>query len=1013
MKIKLVLTFALALFFTACSGGGGGGDVPPTTSDTTPPTVSVYSPRDVDTDIDITAELVLTFSEDIQKGSGNITIKKTDDNSTVETIDIANTTVSSNTLTINPSSNFNYSTGYYVQIDATAIDDTSGNSYAGISSSAAWNFTTESDTVAPTVSAYSPADNGTSVDVTTNLVLTFSEAIQKGTGNITIKRASDDTTFETIDVTSSAVTVSSTTLTINPYSDFNYSTSYYVQIDVTAIDDMAGNSYAGISDTTTWNFTTDEHGDGFDTASFVDINTTDTSTSYIDARFDDVNDIDCFKFYVVSSGSLQLAGFTILDGTVDGLTYAFYDQNKSYLTPSSQTINVTPGTYYLKVQEDNGGIGGYRLTFNYTKSFDDTTAPTAYRLIPSDNDKFTYPSQEFKLLFSENIAAGAGTVKIYDSGDTLIETINASDTTIDENMVTMNPSNLSNGTSYYLKIDSNAFNDLSGNSYVGISNTTSWNFTTIPSGYDDNEDYIPDSIEAVNGMSSSSSDEDGDGVVDGLNLTGSYGDEFFDKQWHILSLGTEVNDNGFATIYGNDLNVLGLYHRYMGYNGGNNIIVQVVDNGVDADHEDLADNMDIARSYYGIIPTQGDPSPIVATDTHGTEVAGIIGARAFNGKGVRGIAPFVKIAGSNYITYQSVTNLEKVWYSGDGANEIAITNNSWGSYYNTSTVYELILQYGTTYLRDGKGRIYVFSAGNDRGDNGSANLHYMKNNRYGVAVAAVRHDNTYAVYSTPGSNVLVSGYAGDYSSTSPTIGTTTVMGQGTPGAGGDTWAEDTAGNYTYAMNGTSAAAPVVSGSLALVLEACPDLTWRDVKYLAAKNSVKIDSDNATWVQNSAGFWHSVDYGYGLINPKGMIAECTNGYTNLPTEINFEVNTTYTSSNSIPDNDSNGISFTIDTSSETTINNVEWVEVTINSNHTYASDLKVELTSPSGTTTELIHAGTNATTIGISNFMEGGHRLSSAAFYDESANGNWTVKVSDLSAVDTGDINSIGLKVYGH
>ena len=512
-------------------------------------------------------------------------------------------------------------------------------------------------------------------------------------------------------------------------------------------------------------------------------------------------------------------------------------------------------------------------------------------------------------------------------------------------------------------------------------------------------------------MNSSNADEDGDGTLDGLNLTGIYGDEFFDKQWHISSIGKEVNDYGFASVYGNDLNVMGLYHRYMGYNGGTPVIVQVVDDGVDADHEDLVDNMDLTRSYYGDTPTVGDPSPDSVTDTHGTMVAGIIGARAFNGKGVRGIAPFVKLAGSNFLSHQTAAHLDAVWYSGDGANEIAVSNNSWGSYYNASTVFEETMALGTSNLRDGKGRIYVIAAGNDRENTGNTNLKYATNNRYPIVVGALRHDNTHSVYSTPGSSILVSGYAGDYYYTSPTIATTTVMGQSTPGS--TTWESDTNGNYTYIMNGTSAASPTVSGAMALVLEACPNLTWRDVKYLTAKNAIQVDSDNASWVQNGAGLWHSTDYGYGLVNPQGMIAECTGGYSNLPAETNFDINGTLALDIPYYYDSYTALNININASSITTVNNIEWVELTLDSNHSYAGDLQVYLTSPAGTTTMLLQADVNVSEIGSATFMSGGHRMGSAAFYDENATGTWSVYVYDLISDDSGGINALDFKVYGH
>jgi hypothetical protein len=110
---------------------------------------------------------------------------------------------------------------------------------------------------APTLATLSPADDSTDATQNTKLTATFNENIQKGTGNITLKKSADNSTVETFDVaTSPRVTVSGATLTIDPASVLAGLTGYYVQIDATAVKDMANNSFAGIADATTWNFTT-------------------------------------------------------------------------------------------------------------------------------------------------------------------------------------------------------------------------------------------------------------------------------------------------------------------------------------------------------------------------------------------------------------------------------------------------------------------------------------------------------------------------------------------------------------------------------------------------------------------------------------------------------------------------------------------------------------------------------------------------------------------------------------
>jgi hypothetical protein len=237
-------------------------------SDTTSPTIALLSPLDEATEVALTANLVATFSESIQKGTGNILIKKISDNSTVETIDVttALATVSGNTLTIDPTASLDGATAYFVEIDATAIKDLADtpNFFTGISGNSTWNFTSLTpDTTAPAITAVAPADNIIGMSPTANLTVTYNETVQKGTGFITIKKTSDNSTVEAIDVTTAAVTVASTLVTIDPSVTLDASTEYYVLIDATAIRDEAAapNNNAGITSTTQWSFKTFTPGD--------------------------------------------------------------------------------------------------------------------------------------------------------------------------------------------------------------------------------------------------------------------------------------------------------------------------------------------------------------------------------------------------------------------------------------------------------------------------------------------------------------------------------------------------------------------------------------------------------------------------------------------------------------------------------------------------------------------------------------------------------------------------------
>ena len=116
----------------------------------------------------------------------------------------------------------------------------------------ATSFLSPFDNIVPTILTFSPADEATAVTIGSNIVVTFSETIQRGSGDIILKTDSG-TTVSTYVQNSSNVTISGSTLTINPTADLNYSTGYKVEFAVGSVQDSSGNNYAG---TTTYNFTT-------------------------------------------------------------------------------------------------------------------------------------------------------------------------------------------------------------------------------------------------------------------------------------------------------------------------------------------------------------------------------------------------------------------------------------------------------------------------------------------------------------------------------------------------------------------------------------------------------------------------------------------------------------------------------------------------------------------------------------------------------------------------------------
>ena len=109
------------------------------------------------------------------------------------------------------------------------------------------------DKTAPTLSS-SSVDGSATVNLAQDIILNFDDNMTTGTGNITIRKTVDNSIFEQIPVGDTRVSISSNQVTINPTANFSKGTSYYLEIDATALDDDAGNSYAGISNPATLDF---------------------------------------------------------------------------------------------------------------------------------------------------------------------------------------------------------------------------------------------------------------------------------------------------------------------------------------------------------------------------------------------------------------------------------------------------------------------------------------------------------------------------------------------------------------------------------------------------------------------------------------------------------------------------------------------------------------------------------------------------------------------------------------
>jgi methionine-rich copper-binding protein CopC len=422
----------------------------------------------------------LTFSEAIQRGTGTIQIRSGSATGTlVESFDAATSSrlsISGSTLTIDPTNSLAQITQYFVTFDSGTIQDLAGNIYSGTT---VYDFTTV-DTIAPTVSTFSPTDGATQVAANSNVTLTFSEAIQRGTGTIQIRSGSaTGTLVESFDAaTSSRLSISGTTLTIDPTINLAANTQYFVTFDSGTIQDLAGNIYSG---TTVYDFATDSIAPTVSTFSPTDGATQVAVNSNVTLTFSEA--------IQRGTGTIQ-----IRSGSATGtLVESFDAATSSRLSISGSTLTIDPTNSLAQITQyfvtfDSGTIQDlagniYSGTTVYDFTTVDTIAPTVSTFSPTDGATQVAANSNVTLTFSEAIQRGTGTIQIRSGSatGTLVESFDAATSSrlsISGTTLTIDPTNnlAANGIKYFVTFDSGTIQDLAGNIYSG---TTVYDFTTM------------------------------------------------------------------------------------------------------------------------------------------------------------------------------------------------------------------------------------------------------------------------------------------------------------------------------------------------------------------------------------------------------------------------------------------------------------------------------------------------------------------------------------------------------
>ena len=492
-------------------------------------------------------------------------------------------------------------------------------------------------------------------------------------------------------------------------------------------------------------------------------------------------------------------------------------------------------------------------------------------------------------------------------------------------------------------------------------------------------------------------------TCEGYSTTQS--DPLYGCQWHLKNTqqygagggGFDINvEQAWATTKGEGINVL------------------VVDSGLDYLHSDLrgyeyesGDSNDDSLGHH-------DPQGSVRHPTakHGTWVAGVIAARD-NDIGTRGVAPRATVYG--YTISRGGTQIfnearaRRAAAASHMADVTAVSSNSWriahrGTYAAATDEWRNAIESGITSGYGGKGVLYVWLAGNFHANGSYANRDEMLVHHGVTVVCAVNYNDVRTTYSERGDNLWLCAPSGDPDRMLPGIATTALHNE-----------------YNLSFGGTSAATPIVSGVAALVRAANTALTWRDVKLILAGSARRNDASNTGWEQGALAYgsttdryWFNTEYGFGVVDA-GAAVELATGWTNLPP---FRERSASASPElAIPDRPEGG---TAEAASSTVtlgpeVEFVEYASVELRFSHGHRDDIQVDLTSPAGTVSELFPAFESP------NHSPGFRRsvtdltfhLGASKHLGESAEGTWTLRVSDTANGLTGTLHSWTLTVRGH
>ncbi|MGE0930303.1 S8 family serine peptidase [Peijinzhouia sedimentorum] len=316
------------------------------------------------------------------------------------------------------------------------------------------------------------------------------------------------------------------------------------------------------------------------------------------------------------------------------------------------------------------------------------------------------------------------------------------------------------------------------------------------------------------------------------NISSCVNDTLFDLQWYLKNTGQS------GGTVGNDIEICQAWDIS---DGCENIVVAVLDQGLEIDHPDFNNISTIS------FDTETGISPATTIyGNHGVAVAGVVGATANNSLGIAGVAPNVELMSINNslapvpLSRQNrAAGINFAWQNG-----AAVINSSWRSLIGYQIIDDAI-ENAVSLGRNGLGTIVVFSSGNDN----SSSISYPSSNNNTISVGAIDRNGSRANFSNYGSGI-------DLVAPGVEITTTDRVGSAGYNSGSD---------YTT-ISGTSFAAPQVSGIAALILSVNPSLTFQQVRTIIESTADKIGGVAYTLgAGEQAGLTWNNQMGYGRVN----------------------------------------------------------------------------------------------------------------------------------------------------